>query len=88
MSSFDISGIIITLLRYSHLKLKKQGNVLGKFSPYEISKNDLKMSSVISVFSKLITMELFHEWLNQSNSLTPSWNEILKSKLEKIKMDE
>lgn len=61
MSSFDISGIIIVLLRYSYLNLKKQGNVLGKFSPYEISKNDLKMSSVISVFSKLITMELFHE---------------------------
>ena len=61
MSSFDISGIIIFLLRCSHLNLKKQGNVLGKFSPYEISKNDLKMSSVISVFSKLTTMELFHE---------------------------
>lgn len=61
MSSFDISGIIIVLLRYSHLNLKKQGNVLGKFSPYEISCGESgdEMSLVKPEFSKLVMEIIF-----------------------------
>ena len=68
---YNIYIYITYIYIYIHLKLKKQKNFLGKFSPYEISCGESgdEMSLVKPEFSKLV-MEIIFFNVYSMNRLT------------------